>query len=67
MVMPNETPEDLVIDCHCHVGRSLSAEELIERCREELGVVLSRRTVFRILEAEDGSKKKPKSKRRGDR
>ncbi len=30
MVMPNETPEDLVIDCHCHVGRSLSAEELIE-------------------------------------
>jgi len=43
----------------------LSAEDLIERCREELGVVLSRRTVFRILEAEDGSKKKPK--RRGGR
>lgn len=45
----------------------LSAEDLIERCRKELGVVLSRRTVFRILEAEDGSKKKPKSKRRDDR
>lgn len=30
MVMPNETPEDVVIDCHCHVGRSLPAEELIE-------------------------------------
>ena len=45
----------------------LSVEELIERCREELGVVLSRRTVFRILEAEEGSKKKPISNRRGRR
>jgi len=45
----------------------LSAEDLIERCREELGVVLSRRTVFRILEAEEGSKKKPNPKRRDGR
>jgi transposase len=45
----------------------LSAGDLIERCREELGVVLSRRTVFRILEAEEGSKKKPKPKRRDRR
>jgi transposase len=45
----------------------LSAGDLIERCREELGVTLSRRTVFRILEAEEGSKKKPKPKRRDRR
>jgi transposase len=45
----------------------LSAGDLIERCREELGVVLSRRTVFRILEAEEGGKKKPKPKRRDRR
>lgn len=45
----------------------LSAEDLIERCREELGVILSRRTVFRILVAEEGSKKKPNSKRRDGR
>jgi transposase len=46
----------------------LSAEDLIERCRAELGVTLSRRTVFRILAAEDAeSKKKPKPKRRGTR
>ena len=42
----------------------LSAEDLIERCREQLGVTLSRRTVFRILAVEEESKKKPKSKRR---
>jgi len=43
----------------------LSAEDLIERCRKELGVVLSRRTVFRILEAEDGSKKKTEIETKG--
>ena len=45
----------------------LSAEDLIERCREQLGVTLSRRTVFRILAAEEESKKKPNPKRRGTR
>jgi transposase len=45
----------------------ISAEQLIERCRKELGVTLSRRTIFRILETEDGSKKKPEQKRRGSR
>jgi len=45
----------------------LTVEELMERCRQELGVVLSRRTVFRILEAEEKSKKKPTSNRRQGR
>jgi transposase len=45
----------------------LSVEDLIKRCREQLGVILSRRTVFRILEAEEGGKKKPNSKRRDGR
>jgi transposase len=45
----------------------LSAEDLSKRCREQLGVILSRRTVFRILEAEEGGKKKPNSKRRDGR
>lgn len=38
----------------------LSVAELIERCERELGVRLSRRTVFRILDAEEEEdKKKP--------
>lgn len=41
----------------------LSVHELIERCQRELGVSVSRRTVFRILDAEqeeaDGKKKPP--------
>lgn len=40
----------------------LSVQELIERCQGELGVSLSRRTVFRILDSEeegDDGKKKP--------
>jgi transposase len=45
--------------------REVSAEQLMERCRAELGVALSRRTVFRILEQEVGSKKKRNPKRRG--
>ena len=42
----------------------LSVQELIERCHRELGVSLSRRTVFRILDGEeeqDDGKKKPTS------
>lgn len=42
----------------------LSVQELIERCQRELGVSLSRRTVFRILDAEEeenDGKKKPSS------
>ena len=42
--------------------RSLSAEELAERCRQRLRVAVSRRTVFRILAEEDESKKKPRHK-----
>ena len=45
----------------------LSVEDLIKRCREQLGVILSRRTVFRILEAEEEGKKKPNAKRRNGR
>jgi len=37
---------------------SLSADELVSRCREGCGVSLSRRTVFRILAATPESKKK---------
>lgn len=38
----------------------VSVRELIERCQRELGVSLSRRTVFRILDAEEEEyKKKP--------
>lgn len=40
-----------------------SVQQLIERCQSELGVSVSRRTVFRILDAEqeeaDGKKKPP--------
>lgn len=43
----------------------LSVEQLAERCRAELGVALSRRTVFRILEEGTGSKKKRNAKRWG--
>ena len=43
----------------------LSVEQLVGRCRAELGVALSRRTVFRILEERTGSKKKRNAKRRG--
>ena len=35
--MPDNTPDDLVIDAHCHIGRGLSAEELIEMM-DEAGV-----------------------------
>ena len=45
----------------------MSVEKLIERCREQLGVQLSRRTVFRILEAEQEDKKKPSSNEEGRR
>ena len=38
--------------------RSVTAEELARRCYQELGVTISRRTVFRILEKDDGDKKK---------
>ena len=46
---------------------ALSVGKLIERCREQLGVQLSRRTVFRILEAEEEGKKKPTSNEGGRR
>jgi len=39
---------------------SLSVEQLITRCRDERGVALSRRTVFRILAEQASGKKKPK-------
>ena len=43
-----------------HEQEKLSVLKLIERCQRELGVSLSRRTVFRILDAEeDEDKKKP--------
>ncbi len=38
--------------------RSLTAEDLARRCYQEYGVAISRRTVFRILEKDDGYKKK---------
>ena len=38
--------------------RSLTAEALAIRCYQEYGVTISRRTVFRILEKDDGYKKK---------
>jgi len=43
----------------------LSIQDLATRCQDELGVALSRRTVFRILAEETVVKKKPK--RRGRR
>lgn len=41
----------------------LSVPELIARCRDERGVALSRRTVFRILAEGAIGKKKPKRRR----
>lgn len=46
---------------------TVSVGKLIERCREQLGVQLSRRTVFRVLEAEEEGKKKPPSNEGGRR
>ncbi len=43
----------------------LSAEQLVERCQAELGIALSRRTVFRILEGEAASKKKRNAREQG--
>jgi len=37
---------------------SLSVEQIIHRCQKELQITISRRTVFRIFEEEQPSKKK---------
>jgi transposase len=37
---------------------SLSVEQIIHRCHKQLGVIVSSRTVYRILEAEQKGKKK---------
>jgi len=37
---------------------AFTTDDLIRRCQEEFNITLSRRTIFRILEKEDGGKKK---------
>jgi transposase len=45
--------------CSEHVrDNSLTAEELAQRCAQEFEIVISRRTVFRVLEEKDRDKKK---------
>jgi len=56
-VKATEEVQEFIRAEHAH-DRSVSVEELSKRCYQKLGVAISRRTVFRILEKKEEDKKK---------